>query len=117
MSLAVPPRVAEFQFPNKASAGIRVKVICTLEVGDLPVALRWLKDGQDLASQHLHAPSGGISGLGSSVEVRQNDPYSIDLTIPRLGAEHSGEYACEASNAAGSASYAAPLEVSGRTTR
>lgn len=112
----MPPRIGPFSFRSNAAAGIRVQVSCGLEQGDLPVTFRWLKDGTPFTdSRFLDAVDPLRRGPAAdlALEVRQLDAYSSILIIPHLSAAHAGNYTCEATNAARSASFTAPLTVSG----
>lgn len=88
-------------------AGKRVNVICAAESGDLPLEFRWLKNKQHFESINEE--------LKYSITVKQNDEFSSVLTIHNLSSLHSGEYCCEASNAASTVRYCATtfLEVNG----
>lgn len=111
----MPPRIGPFNFRENAAAGIRVQVTCGLEQGDLPVSISWLKDGEALSPDHQSAMDlrrpGLLGRLG--VDVRFLDAYSSLLVIPHLTAAHAGNYTCQATNAARSVTYTAPLTVSG----
>ncbi|XP_071538790.1 cell adhesion molecule Dscam2-like isoform X2 [Panulirus ornatus] len=111
VKVLVPPRIGPFTFRKNAAAGIRVQVSCSLEQGDLPVTIRWLKDGEALSPDHQGAMDPRLLGrLG--VDVRFLDAYSSLLVIPHLTAAHAGNYTCQATNAARSVTYTAPLTVS-----
>lgn len=84
---------------------------CLLEEVDLPVSITWLKDGHPLSSAHHGHATPTLAGLG--LEVRMLDKYSSRLVIPRLQAAHAGNYTCQATNAARTATYTAALAVSG----
>lgn len=84
---------------------------CVLEEVDLPVSITWLKDGRPLSSTHSHHTHAASTYLG--LEVRMLDKYSSGLVIPRLQAAHAGNYTCQATNAARTASHTAALAVSG----
>lgn len=114
--LAVPPRVAPFFFRSNSEAGIRIQVSCSVEEGDLPVTITWLKDGVPVSPQSNGIDSmvsGGGQRVPVNVDVRQYDEYSSLLVIPHLSQEHSGNYTCQIGNAARVASHTAPLTVSG----
>lgn len=102
----VPPRVAPFAFRSDPEAGIRIQVPCSLEEGDLPVEISWLKDGTPLPKNR------GFSSP-SSIDIREYDEYSSMLVIANLRSEHSGNYTCRISNAARVATRSAVLTVSG----
>ena len=109
---SVPPRVAPFSFRLNAEAGIRIQAACSLEEGDLPVTIAWLKDNHPVRETTDSAvPNTGQRG--PSISIRQYDEYSSTLVIPQLAPEHSGNYTCQIRNAARVASHTAPLTVSG----
>ncbi|XP_042211178.1 Down syndrome cell adhesion molecule-like protein Dscam2 isoform X1 [Homarus americanus] len=114
VKVLVPPRIGPFTFRENAAAGIRVSVSCSLEQGDLPVTIRWLKDGELLTSDPQGAldphRQGSLARLG--LKVRFLDAYSSQLVIPNLSAAHAGNYTCQATNAARTVTYTAPLTVS-----
>lgn len=115
--------------------------MCTVIRGDLPVSIRWLKDGrplllgqqQPLQSQLLlstieqanNVVAAGDSPGGSQREqhqqlatngiiaVKQLDPYSSTLTFASLQANHRGQYTCEATNEAGRANQSSSLVIHG----
>lgn len=71
-----------------------------ITLGDPPITLRWLKDGDPLPSI-----------LGAN--ITSIDQYSSLLSIPSLSAKHSGEYTCVATNAASEYQLTAKLQVKG----
>lgn len=77
---------------------------CAIQAGDLPLQMRWLKDG---------AAVDVVNQLGLNVS---QDTYSTTLVIPRVGREHAGNYTCAAANAAKTTLVTAPLVVSGKVT-
>lgn len=94
-----------------------MQVSCVLEEVDLPVAITWLKDGRPLASPHAHAHALAAVPAYLGLEVRMLDKYSSGLVIPRLQAAHAGNYTCQATNAARTATHTAALAVSGNVPR
>ena len=106
MHQSVPPEIVPFSTSGNADRaavhreGIRVRLLCGLARGDLPVSFSWLKDG-------LHV--GGLEG----VTVTEVDAFSSLLTFSRLGRRHSGNYTCVAENDAGSDSHTVSLTVKG----
>ncbi|KAK3930875.1 Down syndrome cell adhesion molecule-like protein Dscam2 [Frankliniella fusca] len=99
----VPPRVGPFAF-GELIEGARTQVQCAIQAGDLPLTLRWHKDGVP-----LDEPSYGAPRLGLNVT---QDAYSTTLVIPRVAREHAGNYTCSAANAAKTTVVTAPLVVS-----
>lgn len=91
--------------------------MCTVVRGDLPVSIRWFKDGQPIGLNHLEPESGDISSsnlLGSSLAIKQLDPYSSTLTFGSLQSHHRGLYTCEATNEAGRANQSSTLVIHGK---
>lgn len=99
----VPPVIEKFEFQDGLSEGMRTRVICSVSIGDVPLTLRWLKDGQPLPTI-----------LGAN--VTSLDQYSSLLSIPFLSSIHSGEYSCVATNPAAEFKYTATLQVKGKYT-
>lgn len=88
-------------FPREVKEGQPIQVPCTVTEGDEPISIVWYKDTIVLASTDITT----ISKIGSKMSL---------LIIEGVGYEHSGRYACAASNAAGSARVEADLRVQGR---
>ncbi|XP_069190704.1 cell adhesion molecule Dscam2 isoform X3 [Procambarus clarkii] len=99
VQVLVPPTINPFSF-GEASEGERVQVICTVRRGDSPLTLTWLKDGVPLAQD----PPTGLT-------LRPLDQYSSALLLEHAHAHHSGNYTCQAANAARSASQSATLVI------
>lgn len=95
----VPPVVEPFNFQDGLAEGMRTRIVCGVN-GDVPLTLRWLKDGEPLPSI-----------LGAN--VTSLDQYSSLLSIPSLSAKHSGDYTCVATNPAAEFKYTASLQVKG----
>lgn len=75
-------------------------MVCTAHKGDHPVYIDWFLNGKPIEE---------ISGV-SLIDLGKQGSV---LTIPSVGAEHSGKYTCKATNWAGSAYYASQLSVNG----
>lgn len=56
--------------------------------GDPPFTITWLKDGQELASNH-------------EISIARVDEYLSTLTIAQLGPQSNGNYTCRVANSAG----------------
>ncbi|KAK8720692.1 hypothetical protein OTU49_013154, partial [Cherax quadricarinatus] len=93
-----PPRVAPFTMPESLWAGSRVAVQCLLVQGDPPVTLTWLHNGSPATT----TPGISVMPLGQFV---------VALFIERLRAHHSGNYTCQASTPAATASHSSTLSV------
>lgn len=127
-----------FSFAKSLHRGQRYNIMCTVVRGDLPVAIRWFKDGrpvdvalmnaadassllvdQDSApSSHLLLASEALarqqaSQSGAGIAIKQLDPYSSTLTFASLQANHRGQYSCEATNEAGRANQSSSLVIHG----
>ena len=91
---AVAPVVEQFVFPKNLTRGKRLRVICTVTEGDLPIDVQWKFDGLPILT------SGGGGGGGSSrqVTVRRIDQYTSLLAISILDTNHAGNYSCVARN-------------------
>ncbi|XP_076327077.1 cell adhesion molecule Dscam1-like isoform X2 [Tachypleus tridentatus] len=92
-----PPAVSPFQFPSDAVVGMRIRIMCSVILGDPPFHFSWLKDGVVLSASY-----------GLSVQYFQD--YSI-LSTTNLVPKNSGNYTCSVSNGAGTASNSALLVV------
>ena len=86
---------------------MRSAVSCQILEGSLPITFRWDKDGHPLGTKGL------FGTVVEGVVVRSNDEYSSTLIIDHLKFHHRGNYTCQATNAAGSATHTAELTVNG----
>lgn len=89
-----------FEFGEPASAGDAMQLTCHVTKGDPPLSITWYFDGKVLA------PHMGV--ISSNIGKRTNF-----LSIPVVGQHHRGRYTCVATNLAGSAAFAADLQVIG----
>ena len=101
LCFSVPPSIRPFEF-GTVIAGMRTRVTCLVALGDLPLSLLWLKDGQLLTSPELH-----------DITVTQPDDFTSSLVLPTVEPRHAGNYTCKASNPAREASFTAQLNVHG----
>ena len=100
----VAPAVSALSFGDEpVNAGESAAVQCSVPKGDLPMEIRWSKDGVELKS-------------GDGVQVNKLSSRLSSLGIEPVGERHSGQYTCTASNKAGSESQTAQLDVLGRAT-
>lgn len=74
---------------------------CVVTKGDFPLEITWTFNGRPIQSYH-----GDVIVSDTGKRVKQ-------LTIESVAARHAGEYTCVASNAAGSVSHSAVLDVNG----
>uniref|UniRef100_T1IX56 Down syndrome cell adhesion molecule n=1 Tax=Strigamia maritima TaxID=126957 RepID=T1IX56_STRMM len=99
LSVNVPPKIVPFSFQDEhLFEGMLVRVSCVVSRGDLPLTIRWEKDG------HVIDPDSGIT-------IHNFDEYSSVLSIDPLTPGHQGNYTCYASNTAATATHSAQLVV------
>lgn len=100
--IAVSPQIGPISFGEEpVNAGDLVSVQCVVTKGDSPLEITWTFDGHPIQSYH-----GDVIVSDTGKRVKQ-------LTIESVAARHAGEYTCVASNAAGSVSHSATLDVNG----
>lgn len=71
---------------------------CLVPKGDFPIKIKWLLNKKPV-----------IDIIG--ISILNTNRRSSQLSIDSVQAHHAGEYVCEATNSAGSTSYAAILNV------
>lgn len=84
--------------------GDRASITCSVIKGDLPLNVKWLKDGN-------------IIDPSQRVSITQVDQYNSILVIEQLQASHSGNYTCVVSNAAAEVDSTQALLVNGKPFR
>ncbi|XP_012526072.2 Down syndrome cell adhesion molecule-like protein Dscam2 isoform X26 [Monomorium pharaonis] len=100
VQVMVSPQIGPISFGEEpANAGDLVSVQCVVTKGDSPLEITWTFDGRPIQSYH------------SDVIVSDTGKRVKQLTIESVAARHAGEYTCIASNAAGSVSHSATLDV------
>ncbi|EZA61107.1 Down syndrome cell adhesion molecule-like protein [Ooceraea biroi] len=100
LSVNVSPQIGPISFGDEpVNAGDLVSVQCVVTKGDSPLEITWTFDGRPIQSYH------------SDVIVSDTGKRVKQLTIESVAARHAGEYTCVASNAAGSVSHSATLDV------
>ncbi|KAM7293264.1 Down syndrome cell adhesion molecule-like protein Dscam2 [Ixodes scapularis] len=84
----VPPVIDSQMLPDMLTSnqGMNVKMLCSVVQGDPPISLRWMHGAQ-------------LVSRSSSVSLQSLDDSSV-LTIKGVSMRDSGNYTCEASNAA-----------------
>ena len=98
----VSPQIAQFTFGDEpVNAGDVALIQCSVTKGDFPLDITWMFEGRPIESDTRNVI---VSDSGKRVK---------QLTIETVAARHAGEYTCVASNAAGSVSRTAVLEVNG----
>ena len=76
-------------------------VQCTVIKGDLPLEITWMFGDHPVGLDQR------------DIVISSSSKRLMQLTIEDVAAKHAGEYTCVASNAAGSVSQTAVLEVNG----
>ncbi|XP_076544971.1 Down syndrome cell adhesion molecule 1 isoform X41 [Osmia lignaria lignaria] len=100
VQVMVSPQIAPISFGDEpVNAGDLVSVQCVVTKGDSPLEITWTFDSQPIRSDRMDVI---VSNSGKRVK---------QLTIESVAARHAGEYTCVASNAAGSTSHSAKLDV------
>ena len=102
--------VERFVFPKNLTRGKRLRVLCTVSEGDLPLEVDWWKDGILIGNnedQKYESSSYGTS-------VRRIDEYTSLLAISFLETTHAGNYSCVASNSVAAYSRSATLTIRGK---
>lgn len=98
---SVPPKIAPFDFGDHAvNFEESVSVNCLIYLGDLPMDITWLFNGN---------PINAYTGVSI---VKGGKKASI-LTIDSVHGGHAGNYTCKARNDADAAEYTAELIVNG----
>lgn len=99
--LLVLPQIVPFDFGNdEINAMDMVSASCTVNKGDFPIKIFWLRNDQPIYT------SDGVS------ISRTNQRISI-LSIESVQDRHSGNYSCVAENLAGSVNLTTSLWVTG----
>lgn len=100
-SRSVTPKIAPFSFgDDPANFGEPASVQCSVVLGDFPIDIVWLLDGQPLDPDRV-----ATAKLGKRLSV---------LNIDAVSAEHAGNYTCSASNLAGAYEHTSALRVNGK---
>jgi len=92
-----PPKISPFTFDGDLKEGDRSQVSCTISSGDMPIDIKWEKDGR-------------VFEPATDVQV-QNNVFSSNILFFSLKAVHSGTYTCIAINAADATNFTAQLIV------
>lgn len=100
----VAPVVESFTFPKNLTRGKRLRTVCTVTEGDLPIEIEWKRDGITLLSDA--SPTGP--------KVRRIDEYTSLLAIASLETGDAGNYSCVASNAVAEIARSAVLTIRGK---
>ncbi|XP_030648150.1 Down syndrome cell adhesion molecule a [Chanos chanos] len=96
VTVKVPPFIQPFEFP-RYSIGHRVFVPCVVRSGDLPISIKWEKDGKPINAS-----------LGVTIDKID---FTSSLRISNLQRIHNGTYTCIAQNDAAVVKYQSQLIV------
>ncbi|XP_032455790.1 Down syndrome cell adhesion molecule-like protein Dscam2 isoform X48 [Nasonia vitripennis] len=101
VQVMVPPQVAPVTIGDEpANWGEQVSATCNVLKGDYPIEIQWTLNGEAITpTSH---PDISITTSGKKISF---------LVIDSVSAHHAGEYACIATNLAGSTSRSAILAV------
>uniref|UniRef100_T1JAD1 Down syndrome cell adhesion molecule-like protein Dscam2 n=1 Tax=Strigamia maritima TaxID=126957 RepID=T1JAD1_STRMM len=104
ITVMVPPKVSSFSFQDEdLYEGMRAQVTCAVRQGDLPLTIKWLKDGVPIEDTP--------PGQRGTLVARVFDGFTSSLSIESVASEHNGNYTCVASNMAAIVSYSTTLRV------
>ena len=95
--------IESFAFPKNLTRGKRLRSVCTVTEGDLPIEIEWRKDGVTILPD--------VTQTGP--KVRRIDEYTSMLAISSLDTAHAGNYTCMASNAVADVAKSAVLTIRG----
>ncbi|XP_018054012.1 PREDICTED: Down syndrome cell adhesion molecule-like protein 1 homolog [Atta colombica] len=87
-----------------ANWGDSVSVPCSILKGDMPMDISWSFDGVSIDTSK-----------DTGITITRISKHLSTLSIDGVSARHAGEYACSASNLAGSVSRSTTLIVNGTT--
>lgn len=97
---SVPPQIFPFEFGESLNEGETASLQCSITKGDNPVEINWYINGKP-TSYYEGVYTGKLGKRMSS------------LSIESVGADHSGDYTCSATNTAGSTNFTTTLSVNG----
>ncbi|XP_042207955.1 Down syndrome cell adhesion molecule-like protein Dscam2, partial [Homarus americanus] len=97
LAVVKPPVLAELKFPTGLVEGMRLSLACSLLSGDLPISLRWSRDGRPLPRD--------------PVLTETHSQFFSNLVFEDIRGRHAGEYTCTASNSAASSTVTANMHV------
>lgn len=124
VQVLIRPEIDPFSFPKSLQEGQRFNVLCSVTKGDEPVTIKWYKDSRPLgrASSSTTSSSSLSSSLASDsnraaeligISTISVTAFTSTLIFDSVRPEHRGNYTCEASNRAGSASVTQSMIVHG----
>lgn len=102
VSIKVPPVVEPLAFAKSLHRGQRYNIMCTVTRGDLPVSIRWFKDGRliepmaapirgnNFALEHSHQRHGlhDLAGAGDAMPfLAAGPPPVVDQVVDSTGGD------------------------------
>ncbi|VEN53575.1 unnamed protein product [Callosobruchus maculatus] len=97
LQVNVPPRIVPFSFGDQVvNAGQATQATCLVSEGDLPLKITWSYDG---------------NAADASFTTIKISPKASLLLIDAASETQAGNYSCTVTNAAGSVSFTASLDV------
>ena len=106
INVSVPPKLNAFSVDKHLKLGQRVSMLCSATEGDLPMNLRWFRDGVPVESRPQ------ASDL--RISITELGAYESVLRIDDLRPEHNANFSCRAENQAGHATHSQKLLVKGK---
>ncbi|XP_076629337.1 cell adhesion molecule Dscam1-like isoform X14 [Colletes latitarsis] len=101
VQVMVGPQLLPIAFnADVANSGDSVSVPCSILKGDMPMDISWAFNGVPIDTSK-----------DASITITKISKHLSTLSIDGVSARHAGEYACSASNLAGSVSRSATLTV------
>ncbi|XP_023225170.1 Down syndrome cell adhesion molecule-like protein Dscam2 [Centruroides sculpturatus] len=91
------PVIKPFTFPDNLKTGDSLSVSCSVISGDKPLTFMWMKENKEIKD-------------GSNAKIHTHTSLSI-LAIDPLDEQNRGNYTCIVSNAFGSTSHTANLQI------
>lgn len=96
----VSPRIVPFHFGEEpANFGESANINCNVMVGDFPIDIVWLLNGEPINDYSV-----STAKMGKRLSI---------LNIDSVRGQHAGNYTCRASNSAGIVEYSSALIVNG----
>ena len=110
--------VEQFAFPKNLTRGKRLRVICTVTEGDLPIDVQWRFNHLPILPlpPPPPPPSPALAAGGGDIQIRRIDEYTSLLAISDLDTDHAGNYTCAARNMVAESVRSAVLTIRGSRT-
>ncbi|KAI1289731.1 Down syndrome cell adhesion molecule-like protein Dscam2 [Halotydeus destructor] len=100
VKVLIPPAIDPFVFSKSLLQGQRYTILCSVSRGDMPLQIRWYKDGEE-----IRIPNFAATG------IMHVSPFSSNLIFESLRSDHKGNYTCEVTNGVGSVSYTGQMVI------